>query len=90
MNHYIIDSHCHLDLIEKKGIELKQILKIVKKNNVKILQTICKNSNQREIELLINYTKKYDFYLHIYGIHPCNVKDEAKFLWRKLLMFVIK
>lgn len=76
MNHYIIDSHCHLDLIEKKGIELKQIIENCQKNNVKILQTICTKIS--EIELLINYTKKYDFIYTSYGIHPCNVKDEAK------------
>jgi TatD DNase family protein len=88
MNNYIIDSHCHLDLIEEKGIELKQIIENCQKNNVKILQTIC--TKVSEIELLINYTKKYDFIYASYGIHPCNVADEVKISAAQIINFCNK
>lgn len=82
---YIIDSHCHLDLIEEKGIKLDEILKNCAQNNVKILQTIC--TKITEINSLIAYTKKHDFIYASYGIHPCNVKEEPKIKAAEIVKF---
>ena len=41
MYNYIVDTHCHLDLIEEKGIAIEDVLKNCQEKNVKILQTIC-------------------------------------------------
>ncbi|OFW80995.1 MAG: DNA-binding protein [Alphaproteobacteria bacterium RIFCSPLOWO2_01_FULL_40_26] len=76
MNSYIVDTHCHLDLIEQKGLKLEEIVENALQNNVKILQTIC--TRITEIENLLNYTKKYDFIYASAGIHPCNVKEQPK------------
>ncbi len=76
MNSYIIDTHCHLDLIEQKGLKLEEIIENAQQNNVKILQTIC--TRVTEIENLLNYTKKYGFIYASAGIHPCNVSDQPK------------
>lgn len=76
MNNYIVDSHCHLDLIEQKGIGLKEIIENAAQNNVKILQTIC--TRVTEIEKILNYTKLYDFVYASVGIHPCNVTEQPK------------
>ncbi len=76
MNNYIVDSHCHLDLIEQKGLKLEDIINNCQKNNVKILQTIC--TRVTEIEKILSYTKKHDFIYASLGIHPCNVKEQPK------------
>ncbi|MDX2083126.1 MAG: TatD family hydrolase [Rickettsiales bacterium] len=76
MLNYIVDTHCHLDLIEKQGITLAEIIKNSLQNNVKILQTIC--TKITEIENILNYTKNYDFIYASVGIHPCNVSDQPK------------
>ena len=68
---YIIDTHCHLDLIEKQGLVLEEVVQNCLKNNVKILQTIC--TRITEIDKILSYTQLYDFIYASVGIHPCNV-----------------
>jgi len=85
MNNYIIDSHCHLDLIEEKGINLNEVLENCATNNVRILQTIC--TRVTEIDLLLNYTKKHDFIYASYGIHPCNVSDQPRITAAEIIKF---
>lgn len=71
---YIIDSHCHLDLIEEKDLDIGKIIENAKNNNVKLLQTICtKISEFYKLEKFIN---NYDFIYASLGIHPCNVDKE--------------
>lgn len=72
----IVDSHCHLDLIEQKGLALEEVINNALQNDVKILQTIC--TKVTEIEKLLFYTKKYDFVYASFGIHPCNVTEQPK------------
>lgn len=76
MNNCIVDSHCHLDLIEQKGLKLEEIIENAARNNVKILQTICTRAT--EIEKILSYTKLYDFIYASLGIHPCNVTEQPK------------
>ncbi len=76
MFNYIIDTHCHLDLIEKQGIALKDIVANSQKNNVRILQTICTRIS--EIDKILAYTANYDFIYASAGIHPCNTLEEPK------------
>ncbi len=73
---YIVDTHCHLDLIEAKGLLLEEIAKNCLENNVRILQTIC--TRITEIDKILSYTKKHDFIYASVGIHPCNVADEPR------------
>ena len=54
MHNYIVDTHCHLDLIEEKGIMIEEILKNCEEKNVKILQTICTKISA--IEKILKYT----------------------------------
>ena len=71
----IVDSHCHLDLIEKNGHDIDQIVQNAKDNKVEILQTI--STKISEIDKILGYTKKYDNVFASVGNHPCNVKDEG-------------
>jgi TatD DNase family protein len=76
MFNYIVDTHCHLDLVEKQGLQLEEVIANSLNNQVKILQTIC--TRVTEIDKILAYTKKYDFVYASVGIHPCNVAEEPK------------
>lgn len=76
MKNYIVDSHCHLDLIEKQGADIDKVIANSLENNVKILQTICTRISQ--IDHILSYTKKHDFIFGSVGIHPCNVDEEPE------------
>lgn len=71
---FAIDSHCHLDLIEKAGISIETIISEAKKANVRILQTICTSFAQ--LPEIARYSKEHDFIYHSIGLHPCNVNEE--------------
>ena len=85
MTNYIIDSHCHLDLIAEKGLDLNEVFENCRQNNVKILQTIC--TKVTEIEQLLAYTKAHDFIYASYGIHPCNVSEQPKITAQQIIDF---
>ena len=74
MHNYIVDTHCHLDLIEDKGIMIEEILKNCEEKNVKILQTICTKISA--IEKILKYTVNNQNIYASVGLHPCNVSVE--------------
>ena len=76
MYNFIVDSHCHLDLVEFKGISADEVIKNAIANNVKILQTIC--TRITEFEKIYFYAKKYDNVFASVGIHPNNVDEQPK------------
>jgi TatD DNase family protein len=82
-NNFIVDSHCHLDLIEEKELFLPEILKNCRENNIGILQTIC--TRITEIDKILSYTKLADFIYASIGIHPCNVSTEPKITCDELI-----
>ncbi len=88
MNNYIVDSHCHLDLIEKQGITFEEVIKNCEQNNVKILQTIC--TKVSEIDQLLAYANKYNFIYASIGIHPCNVAAQPKITASEIANFCRK
>lgn len=73
-NNYIIDSHCHLDLIEEKDENIDNIIQNALDNNVKILQTICTRISK--FDEIYKYAKKYNNVFASLGTHPCNAGDE--------------
>jgi TatD DNase family protein len=83
MNNYIVDTHCHLDLIEKQGAKIEEIIENSLQNNVKILQTIC--TKITEIEKILSYTKLYDFIYASVGVHPCNVLEQPKYTAEEII-----
>jgi len=73
---FLVDSHCHLDLLEEKGFNIDELVENAEKNQVKILQTIgTKISNFENVYL---YAAKYKNVFASVGIHPCNVEEEPK------------
>jgi TatD DNase family protein len=83
VQNYIIDTHCHLDLIEKQGLNLEEVVQNSLQNNVKILQTIC--TRITEIDKILHYTKLHDFIYASVGIHPCNVSEQPKIKAEEIL-----
>ncbi len=83
MHNFIVDSHCHLDLLEQKGFALEDILNECRQNNVQILQTIC--TKITEIEKVISYTEAHDSIYASIGIHPCNVFEQPKITCDEIL-----
>jgi TatD DNase family protein len=80
---FLVDSHCHLDLLAKKSADIDQIIKNATQNQVKILQTIgTKISNFSEVYV---YAQKYPNVFSSVGIHPCNVNEEPKTTAQELI-----
>lgn len=73
---FLIDSHCHLDLLEEKGLNVKELVDSAKAKNVKYIQTIC--TKITEFEKIYSYAEKFDNVFASIGIHPCNVHLEPK------------
>jgi len=76
MHDFIVDSHCHLDLIEEKGIKLSEILENCQKNKGAILQTICTKID--DVDKLLNYCNMNPQIYCSIGIHPCNVSTQKQ------------
>lgn len=71
---FIVDSHCHLDLIEEKGANIDEIVKAATENKVAVLQTICTRISK--FPEIYSYTQKYENVFASIGNHPCNVGQE--------------
>ncbi len=82
-NPIIVDSHCHLDLLEKQGHNIDEIIQNADGAQVKILQTIC--TRVSEINKILNYTKRYKNVYASLGVHPNNVDEEPKISASQLL-----
>ncbi len=79
----IVDSHCHLDLLEKQGHNIDEIMLAAAAAQVDILQTIC--TKVSEIDKILHYTQRYENVFASLGIHPNNVDKEPKIKAAQLL-----
>ncbi|GMO62801.1 MAG: TatD family hydrolase [Rickettsiales bacterium] len=68
MKDFLIDSHCHLDMIEESGIPIAEIIANAVNNNVKIINTIGVKFD--EFDKVIQYTQEYKEVYGSLGIHP--------------------
>ncbi|MBF8246813.1 MAG: TatD family hydrolase [Rickettsia sp.] len=68
----IIDSHCHLDLLEKK-IDLNNVITKAKKFNVEYLHSI--STNIEGLKRILEIAEKYKNIYASVGIHPDEVKE---------------
>ncbi len=79
----IVDSHCHLDLLEKQGHDIDKVMLEASAAQVDILQTIC--TKVSEIDKILHYTRRYENVFASLGIHPNNVDKEPKIKASELL-----
>lgn len=70
----IVDSHCHLDLIEENGFDINQIVQNCKNKNIKILQNISTSS--QNFKKAYSYAEKFDNVFCSIGVHPLRVTEE--------------
>lgn len=82
----IVDSHCHLDLLEKQGHNIDEIIRQADLAQVKLLQTIC--TRVSEIDKILHYTQRYKNVFASLGVHPNNVDKEPKIKASGLLKIV--
>lgn len=68
----IVDSHCHLDLLEKYDT-IDNIVKCANEHGIKYLQTIC--TKLSDFEKILNIAKKYDNVFASVGVHPSEVRE---------------
>ncbi|NBR94978.1 MAG: TatD family deoxyribonuclease [Proteobacteria bacterium] len=85
---YLVDTHCHLDLLAEKQLDILDILHNCKQNKVDILQTICTRVSLFESKIL-PYTA-YDNIFCSVGIHPCYVQEEPEISSQQIVALVDK
>ena len=68
----LIDSHCHLDMLEEKE-SLDEVIIRASINNVQFMQTICTRLDN--FPLVIKIVEKYNNVFGSVGIHPNEVEQ---------------
>jgi TatD DNase family protein len=68
----LIDSHCHLDMLEEKE-SLDEVINRAYLSNVKFMQTICTRLDR--FPAIIKIAEKYDNVFASVGIHPNEVAE---------------
>ena len=75
MYNYIVDSHCHLNLIEDKGYKISDLLENAAKSNVKIINNICTDIDNYDKIKCYKSNADVNIYRTI-GDHPCTINNE--------------
>jgi len=75
MTNFLVDSHCHLNMLLKKGeYDIEIILKNAENNNVKIMQNICTSIEEFDDILQLSQQHK-NIYCSI-GVHPESIGEK--------------
>ncbi|MDR2526485.1 MAG: TatD family hydrolase [Rickettsiales bacterium] len=75
MNDFLVDSHCHLDMVKKDiESELDNIIDVAYKNGVKIINNI--GTSIDEFDDIIESAIKYNNVFASIGVHPSEIKDK--------------
>lgn len=88
---FLVDSHCHLNMLEDSGVVLDEIIDELEDYNIKILNNICASID--EAEEVIKITEKYKNVYCSIGHHPeelskksINIDDLLKYKnYKKLI-----
>ncbi len=86
MYDYIVDSHCHLDLLQDKGYNVSDVVNNAHQSQVKLLQTICTQISQ--INRLLSFADDYPNVYTSIGNHPCNTNQEELCKSEDLVKFI--
>ncbi len=65
---FLVDSHCHLDMLEANGNDLSQILLRAKEQDVKYLLNVC--VSLADFPRVLTIAEKHDFISASLGVHP--------------------
>jgi len=70
----LVDSHCHLDYLEREGQNLDEIVARAKRNGVGVMVTI--GTKMREFDKVLSIAERYpDIYCTV-GVHPHEAEEE--------------
>ncbi len=70
----LVDSHCHLDYLQREGHDLDEIIDRASANNIKYMLTIA--TNMGEYDQVLKIAKRYDNIYCTVGTHPHNAADD--------------
>ena len=79
---FIVDSHCHLDLIEEKGLNIDDIIQKADENNVKVAVKEKLDNNQfgQASDFFRTDVKKYKIFYHHVGIYAFTNKALVRYV----------
>lgn len=69
----LVDSHCHLNMVDKRGVPMEDAVARAKAAGVGIMQTIC--TGMAEAQEVISIAERFEGVYASVGIHPHEVKD---------------
>lgn len=75
----VVDTHCHLDLLQEQGLEILPAIQNAKRHGIQnIVQIgIDETSSQRALEIAEQFSNGVEIYFTI-GCHPCNEVQDAE------------
>ncbi len=74
MYHYLVDSHCHLNMLEEeKGVLISEAIEMANKNQVKIINNI--STEIEEFEKILATAEKYKNVYATIGVHPSTISN---------------
>lgn len=65
---FLVDSHCHLDMLEENGNDLSQLLLRAKEQDVKYLLNVC--VSLADFPRVLAIAEQHDFISASLGVHP--------------------
>ena len=75
MYNFLVDSHCHLNMIEdEKGLQMVDVVKRANENGINILNNICTDVD--EFDKILNASKKFKNVFTTVGVHPSNAENK--------------
>lgn len=82
---FLVDSHCHLDMIEEKGVSIDEVVSESKQNSVNIILNV--SSNIKDTPKVINIAERYNDVYAAVGNHPLHANEGIVASIEDLLQF---
>ena len=74
MYDFLVDSHCHLNMLQdEKNLDLNDVIDNANKNGIKILNNIA--TEVKEFDGVLAVAKRFDNVYASLGVHPSNIVD---------------
>lgn len=70
---FLVDSHCHLDMVESKGFDLDTVINEAKSNSVNVI--LNASSNIKNSPKVIQIAEKYNEVYAAVGNHPLHANE---------------
>ncbi len=71
----LVDSHCHLDMVEERGIPVEEAVRRAREAGVCVMQTIC--TRLADAQKIIGIAERFEGVYASVGIHPHEAEKES-------------